>query len=58
MTRVIVKFKNGDHINIAADCIDFRDTFIMAWNGDALVAIVAENEIVSCHISEGILKGA
>ena len=52
MSRVIIKFKNGDHINIGADCIDIRDAFIMAWRGEDLVVIANADEIISCHISE------
>ena len=52
MKRVIIKFKNGDHINIEADCIDLRDEFVMAWNGESIVVIVDAKEIISCHIAE------
>lgn len=52
MQRVIIKFKNGDHINVRADCIDLRDSFVMAWNENDLVAIANSDEIISCHVSE------
>lgn len=52
MTRVIIKLKDGTFININADCIDIRDGWIMAWNGEFVVAIVKADEVVSCHISE------
>lgn len=52
MTRVIIKFKDGAFINIIADCIDIRDGWIMAWNGELVVAIAKAEEVVSCHISE------
>ena len=52
MTRVIIKFKDGEHLNIPADCIDLRDGMVMAWNGEYLVAIVKAEEVNSCHISE------
>ena len=52
MSRVIIRFKNGDHINLAGDCIDIRDGWVMAWRGDALVAIVREDEVNICYISE------
>ena len=52
MTRVVIRFKDGEHMNIPADCIDIRDGWILAWRGDALVVIVKAEEIISCHMSE------
>ena len=52
MTRVIIRFKDGEHMNIPADCIDIRDGWILAWRGDYIVAIVKAEEIISCHLSE------
>lgn len=52
MQRVIIKFKDGDHLNIPADCIDIRDGWIMAWRGDSLVTICVASEVISCHLSE------
>lgn len=52
MTRVIIKFKDGEHLNIPADYIDLRDGMVMAWNGEYIVAIAKAAEVISCHISE------
>lgn len=52
MTRVIIRFKDGEHLNIPADCIDIRDGWILAWKGEDIVAIAKAEEIISCHISE------
>lgn len=52
MTRVIIRFKDGEHMNIPADCIDMRDGWIFAWKGEFIVAIVKAEEIISCHLSE------
>ena len=52
MTRVIIKFKNGEHINLPADCLDFHDGWIMAWNGDSLVVVADATEVNVCYISE------
>ena len=52
MSRVIIKFKNGEHINLPADCTDFRDGWIMAWNGDSLVVVADATEVNVCYISE------
>ena len=49
--RVIIKLKNNDHINISGDAIDIRDGFVMAWNGDFLVAVVASDMVSSAHLS-------
>lgn len=38
MTRCLFKFKNGEYVNIQADCIDLRDGWVMAWKGDFIVA--------------------
>ena len=56
MTRVVIRFKDGEHLNVPADCIDIRDGLIMAWNGDLIVVIAKAEEIISCHISDK--KGA
>lgn len=52
MTRVIIRFKDGEHLNIPADYIDIRDGWIMVWRGEDIVAIAKADEIISCHISE------
>ena len=51
-TVVVVKFKNGEYLNLPADCIDLRDGWFFAWCGDYIVAIVRADEVVSCHLSE------
>ena len=52
MSRAIIKLKDDTYINIPADAIDLRDGFIMAWNGDYLVAIVKADEVTVCYLSE------
>lgn len=52
MAKVIIKFKNGEHINIPADCIELRDEWIYAWRGDYIVVIVRAEEVIACYISE------
>lgn len=52
MTRVIIRFKNDDHLNIPADCIDIRDGWIVAWKGEDMVAIARAEEVNVCYISE------
>ena len=48
----ILKFKDGEHINLQADCIDIRDGWIMAWRGDTLVVVADANEVNVCYMSE------
>ncbi len=52
MAKVIIKFKNGEFINIPADCIDIRDGWIMAWRGEFIVTIVKAEEVIICYLSE------
>ena len=52
MSRCIIKFANGEYINLPADCIDIRDGWVMAWKGDYIVAIVKAEEVLACYISE------
>lgn len=52
MTRVIIKFKDGEHLNIPADCIDIRDGWVFAWKGEFIVAIAKAEEVNVCYISE------
>lgn len=52
MTRVIIKCTNGDLINIQADCIDIRDGYVMAWQGECIVAYVRAEVVDICYLSE------
>lgn len=52
MARCIIKFKDGEHINVPADCFDHREGFIYAWRGDYIVVIVNADEVIACYISE------
>ena len=50
--RAIIKCKDGTYINIPSDRIDLRDGFVMAWNGDYLVAVVRADDVSVCYLSE------
>ena len=52
MSRCIIKFKNGEHVNVPADCIDLRDGWILAWRGDFIVVIVNASEVIACYLSD------
>ena len=47
MTRAIVKFKDGSHLNLPADYITVQDDWAMAWNGDAMV-MMSRLEDIAC----------
>lgn len=52
MTRCIIKFKDGDHVNLQADCIDSRDGWIVAWRGNEMIALVDMNIVNIVYLSE------
>lgn len=52
MTRVIIRFKDGEYLNIPADYIATQDDFIKVWQGENLVAIVRQDEVSVCYLSE------
>lgn len=52
MTRVIIRFKDGEHLNVPADCMDIRDGGIVAWRGEYIVVIAKMDEVNVCYISE------
>ena len=52
MTRLIVSLRDETTINIPADAIDIREGWIMAWRGDFVVAMVKEDEVKLCYLSE------
>lgn len=52
MKRVIFKFTDGSHINLAADSIKVSDDMIFAWKGDEFVAMARIDVIDVCYFSE------
>ena len=52
MSRCIIKLKDGEYINIPADCIDLRDGWLYAWSGDYIVLIVNAEQVLACYLSE------
>lgn len=52
MKRVIIKFTDGSHINLAADYIDLKDGLVTAWNGNSLVAVAKIDSVEVCYLSE------
>lgn len=52
MKRVIFKFTDGTHVNLAADYIDLKDDIVTAWDGDNLVAVARIEAVEVCYLSE------
>jgi hypothetical protein len=52
MTRLIIRFKGDGQLNIAVDCFDLRDEWIMAWRGEDLVVIARAEDVNVCYIFE------
>jgi hypothetical protein len=52
VTRVIIRFKDGEHLNIPAECIDIREGWIYAWKGDYIVVIAKADDVITCYLSE------
>jgi hypothetical protein len=49
--KVVIRFKDGEFINVEADYIEMNGKDIVVWNDDNIVAITNTKEIVSCHMS-------
>ncbi len=52
MTRVVVKFKNGEHINVVADTIEVKNSDIIVNNNGKIVVVTKIKEIISCYLCE------
>lgn len=52
MKKVVIKFKNGEFINILADKIEIVKSDIIVSNGEKIVVVAKTKEIISCHLSE------
>ena len=52
MKKVVIKFKNGEFINIEADTIEIEKSDIIVKNNEKIVAVSKTKEIISCHMSE------
>ena len=50
MKKVVIKCKDGLHINIEGDYFRFDEDFLLAWNGENLVAIVRVELIQMAYI--------
>lgn len=49
--RAIIKLNDNTYINIPANYIATQDGFVKVWLGEDLVAMVRQDEVISCHLS-------
>ena len=58
MTRAIIKFTDGSHINIEADYIQLREDtdLVTVWRENDLVAFAKIDSVSSCYLSESSTK--
>ncbi len=52
MKKVIFKFKDGTHINIKGDFLAREGEYVLAWDGENVVAMVAKEIIQAVYLSE------
>jgi hypothetical protein len=52
MKRVVIKLKDGTHINTEAEFIERDEEFITAFHVSGIAAIVRTELVLSAHISE------
>ena len=52
MKRIVIKCKDDLHINVEGDFFRLDDDFLLAWNGDALVAIVKTELVQMAYIAD------
>ena len=52
MKRVVIKFKDGTHVNTEADFLQKDEEFITAWNGDSIAVIVRVELVQVAYLSE------
>lgn len=52
MTRAIIKFKDGSHLNLPADYIAVQDEWAMAWNGEQMVMMSRLEDVACFYLSK------
>ena len=53
MSKLVVKFPDGNFVNIPANGMDVMENgTIIAWNDDKAVAVIQTNEIIACWLSD------
>lgn len=54
MKRFVAQLNGGDYINIPADRMEINDSFILAYQGNSLVAVLDVSVVLSAHIGEKV----
>ena len=52
MQRVVIKFKDGSHINLPAMELEQQDGIIRTKRGNYLIAVASLDDIVVAYLSE------
>ena len=52
MQRAVIKFKNGEHLNIKADYIGVANDFVELWNGEQRLGLIRQDIIDACYLTE------
>ena len=52
MSRLVVRFSDGTHVNLPADYIDIREEWIIAWKGDFITFAAKASLVDVCYLSE------
>lgn len=52
MSKVVIKLKNNEFINIEADTIEIGKSDIIVSHNGKIVVIAKIKEVISCHLSE------
>lgn len=54
MTRAIIKFTDGSHVNIEADYMHIGDDsdLLSVWRGESLVALAKLDSVATCYLSD------
>ena len=52
MKRAVFKLKDGEYINVPADQIDKQGDWVVAWQGEDIVAIAKAEIVDLCRLTE------
>lgn len=52
MKRVTILLNSGEHINIPADRLEYKENTIIAWHGNELVAYADVGAVICAYLSE------
>ena len=52
MQRVVIKFKDGSHINLPAMELDLEEDIVVAKRGNYIIAVASRDNLVAAYVSE------